>query len=91
MRKKHIALALGLIFFILGISIPFWPFALVGILSCALMYPFFGIIFGVLADGAFGFPSGVLQYLGFPFAVFGFVAALFSIFASSRLRSRKMY
>jgi hypothetical protein len=91
MRKKHLALTLGLIFFSVGLAIPFWPFMLLGILACALMYPVLSVLFGALADIVLGAPTGIFHYLYFPFTLLGLTAALLSLFASSRLRSRKMY
>ncbi len=91
MRKKHIALTLGLIFSTLGVVIPFWPLVLLGLLSCAFAYPLLAILIGAFADIIFGSPTGFLHLVRFPFSVLGVIAALLSLLASSRLRSRKMY
>ncbi len=91
MRKKHLALVLGLIFSGLGAVIPFWPLVLLGLLSCAFAYPILAIIIGAFADVIFVIPTGFLHCLSFPFSILGTLAALLSLFASSRLRSRKMY
>ena len=91
MRKKHAAFLVGLIFTLIGLVLPFWPFMVLGILSCAFMFPFLAIILGALADSIFGTSTGFTHFVGFPFTIFGCFAALFALFLSTRLRSRKMY
>lgn len=91
MRKKHLALVVGLILCAAGFFIPFWPYLMLGILTSALMYPLLGLAFGILADLLFGAPTGFWSFLGAPFSLMGLVAGLLSVFLSSRLRSRTLY
>lgn len=91
MRKKHLALTVGLLLSTIGLSIPFWPFVILGILASSVMYPIVGVLIGALADVVFGVPSGMLRFAYFPFTILGLIAGLLSIFASTRLRSRNLY
>ena len=91
MRKKHLALTLGLLLTGVGFFIPFWPFVVIGILASSVMYPIVGVLVGALADVVFGAPAGLFRFLYFPFTMLGLLAGLLSIFASTRLRSRNLY
>lgn len=91
MRKKHLALTVGLLLSVLGFSIPFWPFVVIGILASSVMYPIVGVLIGALADVVFGSPAGLLGHIYFPFTILGLISGLLSIFASTRLRSRNLY
>lgn len=91
MRKKHLALTVGVLLSTFGLFIPFWPFVVFGVLASSMMYPIVGVIIGALADVVFGVPSGLLRFIYFPFTILGLIAGLFSVFASTRLRSRNLY
>ena len=65
-----------------GFLLPFWPLCAAGILLCIFFRRYiFAVAVALLIDIAFGTPTGLAQYLFFPFTVLALAATAARILA----------
>ena len=72
-----------------GFLVPFWPLSVVGVAIAALSQRWlFALALGLLLDVAWGAPTGLMQYLFFPFALLALLCALLRLWSSRYLFDR---
>ncbi len=87
--KRNVVI-LGACLFLLGVGVPLWHLALLGLLVVSVTFPLFAVALGVVADLVFGTPPGYSVLFSMPFTLTAFIAAALRVVAGSYLRTSKV-
>lgn len=74
-----------------GFLMPMWPLSVLGVMLCALSGRFiFGFVMALLLDIAWGAPTGMAQYLYFPFVLLALVSSAARFFGERYFFDRSL-